>query len=194
MMGRPREFEKEEAIEKAMVVFWKHGYQDASLPELLEGMGLTRGSLYKAFKDKKNLFLIVLDHYETAAVDVAVTQLTDQNEPVGTTRILSLFAGIYGAVARGEHRGCLMCTAAAGPEMEDPEIAQAVHRGLYRIQQAFGTALNASARHKALSEQERLNVADVLLTQYVGLRVLARSQLPLGILENSVKGIELILR
>ena len=46
-------------------VFWQKGYEDASLPDLLEGMGLTRGSLYKAFKDKKSLFLKVLERYDT---------------------------------------------------------------------------------------------------------------------------------
>ena len=71
-MARPREFEPEEAIQKAMQVFWEHGYEGASLPDLLAGMGLTRGSLYKAFKDKKSLFLLVLDRYEMSAVKSGV--------------------------------------------------------------------------------------------------------------------------
>ena len=62
-MARPREFEPAEAVEKAMQVFWQHGYEDASLPDLLNGMGLTRGSLYKAFGDKRQLFLRALERY-----------------------------------------------------------------------------------------------------------------------------------
>ncbi|UWR22582.1 TetR/AcrR family transcriptional regulator [Sulfitobacter sp. S190] len=192
-MARPREFEEADAIAKATQVFWTHGYQDASLPDLLEGMGLTRGSLYKAFKDKKNLFLVVLDHYERAAVDNAVRILSNPDEPDGAARILTLFGGIYRAVSEGEQRGCLLCTAASGSEMADPEIAAAVHQGLAKMQAGFEVALAASPQHADLSDSARLQLANVLVTQYVGLRMLARSRLPLGILENAVRGIAGIL-
>ncbi|MEM7520291.1 MAG: TetR/AcrR family transcriptional regulator, partial [Pseudomonadota bacterium] len=82
-MARPREFEPDEAIENAMEVFWQHGYEGASLPDLLAGMGLTRGSIYKAFKDKKNLFLLVLDRYESRVVDAGVAALVDPQTPDG---------------------------------------------------------------------------------------------------------------
>ena len=83
-MARPRAFNTDQAIDKAMQVFWTHGYEGASLPDLLDGMGLTRGSLYKAFTDKKTLFLKVLDHYENEAVKAAVDLLTDATIPNGT--------------------------------------------------------------------------------------------------------------
>lgn len=52
-IGRPREFELEEAARDAMNVFWDLGYEAASLPDLIAGTGLSRGSLYKAFGDKR---------------------------------------------------------------------------------------------------------------------------------------------
>ena len=82
-MARPRSFDTDVAVEKAMQVFWTHGYEGASLPDLLEGMGLTRGSLYKAFTDKKSLFLKVLEHYEGKAVQSGVALLTDSAIPNG---------------------------------------------------------------------------------------------------------------
>lgn len=193
-MARPREFEESEAIAKAAEVFWTHGFQDASLPDLLTGMGLTRGSLYKAFKDKKNLFLLVLDHYETKAVDRAVEMLNDADQPDGSQRIIILFQGVYDAVKRGEERGCLLCTAASGTEMLDADIGASVHRGLLKMQTGFYAALEASPAHVALSDQARRRLANVLLTQYVGLRMLARSRLSLGVLEQSAAGVGDILR
>ena len=47
-MARPREFEIDDALQDAMAVFWRKGYDGASLPDLLDGMGIARGSLYKA--------------------------------------------------------------------------------------------------------------------------------------------------
>ena len=68
MMARPREFDLDHALESAMLVFWEHGFEGASLPDLLDGMGITRGSLYKAFEDKKALFLKAMELYENKHV------------------------------------------------------------------------------------------------------------------------------
>lgn len=193
-MARPREFQTEDALEKAMQVFWTYGYEDASLPNLLDGMGLTRGSLYKAFKDKKNLFLLVLDRYETAAVDGAVHLLTDVEIKDGAQRITTLFSGIVRAADAADHRGCLLCTAAAGSAVDDPEISQLVHRGLAKIRGGFAAALHDAPSLNALSSDARHRLAGVLLTQYIGLRVLVRSRLSLGVLEEGVQGVENILR
>lgn len=62
-MARPRAFDEEEVLQKAMMVFWQKGYEATSLPDLLEATGLARGSLYKAFKSKRGLFLRVLEDY-----------------------------------------------------------------------------------------------------------------------------------
>ena len=192
-MARPREFSTQDAIKKATAVFWEKGYLEASLPDLLDGMGLTRGSLYKAFKDKKNLFLLVLEHYEEEAVGAARKRLTDASVPDGRERILSLFAGLYAAVAAGDTRGCLLCSAAAGFEMSDPEIAAAVETGMAGIREGLEAALHASPVHGAWAEQDRKALANVLLTQYIGLRVLARSRMPLGIVEQSVESVARLL-
>lgn len=148
-MARPREFEPDEVVERAMQVFWQNGYEDASLPDLLDGMGLTRGSLYKAFKDKKNLFLLVLNRYETSAVDRAVALLSDTGIADGTDRILVMFKGLVAAVEAGDHRGCLLCNAASGSSANDLDIAQAVQRGLAKMQAAFAVALRMRLRCRA---------------------------------------------
>ena len=192
-MARPREFDPDHVIEKAMQVFWRHGYEEASLPDLLTGMGLTRGSLYKAFKDKKSLFLLVLNRYELEAVDNAVVMLADENVPDGRARITGLFRGLVDKVMQGDHRGCLLCTAAAGSAANDPDIAQAVQGGLVKMQRGFLHALGDSPSLSGLEEAKRLRLADTLLTQYIGLRMLARSQLPLGILDHAVQAVDDIL-
>lgn len=192
-MARPREFDPEDAIAKALPVFWEHGYEDASLPDLLAGMGLTRGSLYKAFKDKKNLFLLVLDRYEMVAVDNGVSLLNNTDIADGADRVLLMFKGLVIAVENGDQRGCLLCTAAAGPAANDPDIAAAVHRGLAKLQVGFAQALKGSPSLSEISTARRTRLADMLLTQYIGLRMLARSQLPLGVLAHAVQSVEELL-
>lgn len=62
-MGRPREFDEEKALDRAMHVFWRKGYLGTSLADLTRAMGINRPSLYAAFGDKEDLFRKVTDRY-----------------------------------------------------------------------------------------------------------------------------------
>lgn len=181
-MARPREFDTQLALTAAMEVFWEHGYEGASLPDLLERMKLTRGSLYKAFKDKKTLFLTVLKCYEETEVEKAAQFLTNTAIPNGWDRIMQLMNSIPQAVTQGDRRGCLLCSAAAGPASYDAEIADQVHKSLDKMHQVFTTALG----HDRLS--------DILLTQYAGLRLLSRSNISVEKLQNSVTALDQLKR
>jgi AcrR family transcriptional regulator len=67
MIGRPREFDIDRALERAMELFWRQGYEGTSLADLTRELGLTRPSLYAAFESKEGLFLRALDLYEARA-------------------------------------------------------------------------------------------------------------------------------
>jgi len=66
-MGRPREFDIEQAVDRALHVFWEKGYEGASLADLTDAMGINRPSLYAAFGDKESLFHKVVDRYSEGA-------------------------------------------------------------------------------------------------------------------------------
>ncbi len=61
--GRPREFDIDEALDRALMVFWRRGYEGAALSDLTEAMGINRPSLYAAFGNKESLFGKALDRY-----------------------------------------------------------------------------------------------------------------------------------
>src|ERR1700735_688047 len=67
VIGRPREFDINKALERAMELFWRQGYEGTSLTDLTRELGLTRPSLYAAFESKERLFLKALDLYEARA-------------------------------------------------------------------------------------------------------------------------------
>jgi TetR/AcrR family transcriptional repressor of nem operon len=192
-MARPREFDTESAVAEAMNVFWQHGYDAASLPELLKGMGITRGSLYKAFVDKKSLFLTVLSQYELEVVDPAVQLLTDEAFD-GGERINKLFTSVLEAVQNGDQRGCLLCSAAAGPSAVDADIAERVQLQLSKMSNAFYQALTQSLRHEAAAEQEQRDMAGLLVSQYVGLRVMVKSKAPIESIQHSINAVKNLMR
>ena len=73
-MGRQKEFDEAEAIEAAMLVFWQVGFESASLPELLDAMGLSKSSFYHSFGSKEALFERCLGAY----ADKLVRSLREQ--------------------------------------------------------------------------------------------------------------------
>lgn len=78
-MGRPREFDLEQALEEALEVFWRKGYEGASIAELTERMGITKPSLYAAFGNKEELFRKAFDRYVDGPggfVKIALQQAT----------------------------------------------------------------------------------------------------------------------
>lgn len=193
ILARPREFNEEIALQGAMDVFWMHGYEGASLPELLDGMGITRGSLYKAFTDKKTLFMNVLERYEQEAVEPAVNLLTSDAIKDGRLRIEKLFMIILESVENNDHKGCLLCSAAAGPAHKDEQIAKSVHQLLGKMKSAFELALKQSKAHQKLDSEKRSQLADLLITQYIGLRILSRSQASVVTIKRSISSLMILL-
>src|SRR6187431_2602066 len=84
--GRPRSFDTDAAVERAMDVFWTHGYHATALPDLLRATKLSRGSLYAAFGDKHSLFLRALDRYIADALARMDIDLGPRKEPVDGLR------------------------------------------------------------------------------------------------------------
>ena len=185
-MARPREFDIDEAIERAMEVFWQHGYEGTSLSDLLAEIGITRGSLYKAFHDKRSLYLLAFERYERDVLEPATMMLQDTDIADGWIRVRRLFDQVIAAAYAGNRNGCLVCSAAAGPAVSDSEIAKRVDEVLEKMRHAFEIAITQSQSHEGLSAAERTALADALTAQYIGLRVLVRSQAPLATLERSV--------
>src|ERR1700744_5894418 len=84
--GRPRSFDADAAVERAMGVFWSRGYHATALPDLLRATRLSRGSLYAAFGDKYSLFLLALDRYIADAVARLDEELAAAREPIESLR------------------------------------------------------------------------------------------------------------
>ncbi len=191
-MARPREFEMDKAIQDAMYVFWEKGYEGTSLPDLLAGMSISRGSLYKAFEDKKKLYLMSLQKYDEEEVAAAITFLEAADQEEGLDKILSLFNQIIDCVASGDRRGCLVCSASAASY--DGEIKEAVQLILIRMRNAFEKALENSCAFQKMNRQEIQQHAELITIHYVGLRVLARSHAPVESLKESIQALEKLLK
>jgi TetR/AcrR family transcriptional regulator, transcriptional repressor for nem operon len=131
--GRPREFDIEAALDGALLVFRERGYHAASLGDLGAAMRLTAGSIYKAFSDKRAIFLAAFARYLDVR-DAALRPLLNA-ETNGLAKIRALFAfyvaSSYGAEGR---RGCLVVGSATNLATFDPDVAAKVTAALQRIE------------------------------------------------------------
>lgn len=172
-MARLREFDVDEAVEQAMNVFWEYGYAETGIQDLLSGMGLSRGSFYKAFVSKKDLFLKVLDLYDETHVKPAVALLSG-NDGHGRERIKTLFDTVFEYIETGDRRGCLLCNTAVGACHVDADIQRQVLRMIDDLTMAFQSTLIDGAGPDYLQETAEAEARNLVLT-YVGVRSLTRS-------------------
>jgi TetR/AcrR family transcriptional regulator, copper-responsive repressor len=99
-MGRPKRFSREEVLEKAMPVFWKHGFADTSLQDLERATGVNKSGLYTEFRDKEDFFVACLRHYlESQGKRGLLTE-----EPLGWNNVESFLKN--GPLNKGEQQGC----------------------------------------------------------------------------------------
>src|SRR5215468_3346187 len=87
-LGRPRAFDTDKALDCAMKVFWRKGYEGASLAELTKAMGINRPSLYAAFGDKEALFRKALERYEKGPTGFIHEALAEPTAPSMAERLL----------------------------------------------------------------------------------------------------------
>ena len=133
--GRTRQFDVDEALDRALEVFWARGYDGATLPELTRAMGINRPSLYAAFGNKEQLFREALARYLTGPQGFTAAAL---NEPTARAVAEAVFSGFVRMLrGRGQSRGCLVVSGA----LACGEEAEPVRRELARLRQGTVTAL-----------------------------------------------------
>jgi AcrR family transcriptional regulator len=151
--GRPREFSTDRALQRAMEIFWRKGYEAASLPDLTRAMGINRPSLYAAFGNKEQLFRRVLDRYDGVVATFVATAMEAQT---AKEAIEQLFRGSVRFHSSRDHpRGCLLMqgTPACG-DAADPVRREIVSRRL-ATEAAIRDRLEQARAHGELSSAVR---------------------------------------
>jgi AcrR family transcriptional regulator len=118
--GRPRAFDRDEALDRAMHLFWRRGYEATSVSDLTETMGITPPSLYAAFGDKKRLFLEAVDRYQSGPGSFAQAAF---NEPTAERAMRRLMMDTIDSFFEpGNPKGCMVVLAATNCTTDSSDI------------------------------------------------------------------------
>lgn len=167
-MARPRQYDPDSVLDAAQRVFHEHGYEAASVQDLVDATGLSRSSLYGAFGDKHGLFLAVLDRYVDAGRE-ATDAACCGTSPIGAIR------AVLEQSARPEG-GCLMINAAAECGARDPETAERAASARRALDARFETLVRqAKAEGQIGARRSDTALAQFLTGAVFGLRALQTS-------------------
>ena len=173
--GRPRSFDPEAAVERAMGVFWSRGYHATALPDLLRATRLSRGSLYAAFGDKHSLFLRALDRYVADALARMDVELDPRGEPLDGLR--AYLAGYVDRTSGANgRRGCLLVATAMELAGRDADVDRRIASFFKAMESRVADALSrAKAKGKLADGVEPASAARILVCFVEGLRVVGKT-------------------
>lgn len=171
--GRPLSFDRDAALEQAMLLFWRHGYETTSISGLTHAMGITAPSLYAAFGDKRGLFLEAAHRYagDPEAGEAAIDDASSAREAAR-----SLLAGAVVAFT-GETTppGCLLASATASGSKASAEVQAIVAGYRRRIRDRLQARIGRDVTAGLLPEDADVaGLAGLVVTVVQGLSILAR--------------------
>jgi len=186
-MARPKEFDREEVLHKALYTFWDKGYDATTLPDLLESMGINRSSLYNTFGDKQTLFREVMSLYYQ---QTAIKRLTILQKAKSAKQGLQDYFkhNIDVAVAEYNPGGCLLTNTATTLNIIDEQVAQSITQGVERLEQAFYALLKKGQQSGEIASNKDIKaIARVMIAVSYGLNVAARVNPNREVLEDIAK-------
>jgi AcrR family transcriptional regulator len=187
--GRPRAYQPEIALGKALDLFRKHGFAATSLDELSAATGMNRPSLYGAFGDKRELYIKSYARYRADA-RAAMQEIFRIELPI-RKRLERIFAVALDIYLSGETgpRGCFTVMTAASEAVADPEIRALVLEGFSELDKAFAACFRlAKERRELPASADPAVLAQLASATIHTVAIRARARVPRKELESIVKG------
>ncbi len=169
-MSRPIEFDRQQVLQSAKLVFWQQGYGSTSITDLVKATGLQPGSLYAAFKNKKSLFLEVLETYSNEMITEMQALFARHDSAIGA--IEAFYTNAAKEMANDEsNKGCLIVNSMLELSRQDHEIKDRLNMKCDYIKDFVKNALIYAQQHKELSkDKDPEELASFLMSVLWGLK------------------------
>jgi TetR/AcrR family transcriptional repressor of nem operon len=175
VMARTKDFDPTQALDKAMRLFWRKGYEGTSTQELLEELGIARASLYGTFGSKRQLYVMALGRFIDGAVAPDPELLLNSHESAleSLRELLDAYVSLPDA---GSPKGCFAINATVEHGDTDVSISAQLERNRARLESALrGVLFRARIQGELRADVDPDEAATMLLALISGLKVLARA-------------------
>lgn len=175
-MARPRNFNEQDVLRKAVNLFWRQGYKATSMEDLIQVLGISRASLYDTFGDKHQLYLRALSEYDKDANEEVTTLLGAERPAPEAIRAL-LEAAVASSTGTARQWGCFMVNSLIELAPHDEDVALVVARQQRHLEEQLlkvlvrGQAEGTIARH-----YEPAALVAFIFNTITGVRALGKTQ------------------
>jgi TetR/AcrR family transcriptional repressor of nem operon len=185
-MARLIEFDRNKALESAMLLFWRQGYSAASLSQLLDEMAISRSSFYAAFKDKRSLYTEALALF-SQRTNLVLLSVKDDKDP--RSAIKHFFEHtLFSVPERRMRRGCMMVNTVLELADVDQGLSILASQKLDEIERAFEACFERALNSGVFSSQQTAKeLAQLVMTINLGLRVSSRKDISKKDLQTILK-------
>ncbi len=186
-MARTKDFDENEVLTKAVHLFWRKGYNGTSMQDLVDGLGISRSSLYDTYGDKHTLFIKALESYRESATNKMCDIVTNAISAKEAVRQL-LEMTTLDLVSDCEHKGCFMTNAAVEVAPHDKEVSDMICQNDQQIESAFTKAIEKGQTSGEISStQDARALARFILNNVKGMRVSAKSTTDKRMFDDIIK-------
>jgi TetR/AcrR family transcriptional repressor of nem operon len=170
-MARTKVFDEEEVLTKAMNLFWLKGYNATSAQDLVEGLGISRSSLYDTYGDKHSLFVQALKKYRRERIDNVIAEAAVVEDVEAYIR--KTFEVVKNESLQENYaRGCFMVNSAVELAPFDDEVAAIANSIMIDIEEAICTAIQRGQDKGVFTTQHSArSLARFIMNSFNGLRV-----------------------
>lgn len=186
-MARTREFDVDDTLAKAVQLFWRKGYEETSVRELVKFTGVAHAGLYSAFGGKRGLFTAALRKY----IDENITEMFAglEHPESGRAAIEAILRGLVGSIRfGGPGWGCFVVNTAVKFSGERGEVGDLVRQTFERQVAAFRAALDrARDRGEVRDNLDTEQISNSFAVTFYGLSSLARADAPEASLEHAAE-------
>lgn len=184
--GRPREFDRAEALDAALRLFWQQGYEATSISQLTKAMGeLSTASFYATFQSKDALFRQAVQRYLDTFGE-ALAPLFDENVPPRQAIEAMLRRSAAMQTGLGHPSGCLIGLGASGWSTQNAELRDLLAKERGRNRQAIGAAVDRALKTGIVAAPESAGLSTLMEALLLGLSVQARDGVPIGDINKAI--------
>jgi TetR/AcrR family transcriptional repressor of nem operon len=186
-MPKAKYFDTDAALEKAMELFWKKGYNGTSINDLVDATGLSRSSLYDTYHDKHQLFMASLARYQATQGKAFADELNKHHS--SKKKIETIFRATLAAILKDPYgKGCFMVNSATEMVNQDKEIAGFATKDFEGMETLFLSLIKQGQEKGEIAKHHKPKaLAHYLFSSYLGLRVLGQTTPDKAKLEDVIR-------